>query len=271
MDLKQEVSQLLEAVKEKKPLIHHITNYVTVNDCANVVLALGGAPVMADEPSEVQEMVSLASALVLNVGTLNQRTIESSVLAGKRANELGIPVILDPVGVGATRLRGEAVKRITEEVQLTVLKGNMSEIKNIYGIEGITRGVDSLDDSREGGKEIAQALAKRLHCIVAITGAIDIVSDGEKVYCIENGHEILSKITGTGCMTASIIGTCLGTKERPLYGALLGIMVMGIAGEIAYDQLNDKGSLGSFRVKLIDALGSFTSEIMDERGLLYEV
>lgn len=262
--------EIFETIKKEKPLIHHITNYVTVNDCANVVLALGGSPVMADDLDEVEEMVSLASALVLNVGTLNQRTIEAFILAGKKANALGIPVVLDPVGVGATALRTQTVQRILKEVQLSVLRGNMSEIKTIYGQEGKTRGVDSMDDSLMGGKEIALGLAKRLNCVVAITGATDIVSDGKKVFYIENGHEMLSRVTGTGCMTTSLIGLCIGTKKNPFHGAIMGTAIMGLAGEIAYEALSNKEEVGTFRLKLMDAIGSFSMTRMEKRGKIYE-
>lgn len=240
MELKNKLSRILEEVKKQKPLVHHITNYVTVNDCANMVLALGGSPVMADDPKEVEEMVSIASALVLNIGTLNERTMESFILAGKKANERNIPVIVDPVGVGATSLRNLTVDRILKEVRLSVLRGNMSEIKNIYGIESQTKGVDSVDSSLDGGKEIAMELAKRLACTVAITGAVDIVSNGDKTYAINNGHKMLSSITGTGCMTSSLIGVCCGVEKESIYGALGGIMIMGIAGEKAEKRLKGR-------------------------------
>ncbi|SHJ68331.1 hydroxyethylthiazole kinase [Geosporobacter subterraneus DSM 17957] len=262
--------EIYEGIKRDKPLIHHITNYVTVNDCANIVLALGGSPVMADDHKEVEEMVSIASALVLNVGTLNQRTIESFILAGKKANALGVPVVLDPVGVGATNLRTQTLQRILKEVKLSVLRGNMSEIKNIYGQDGKTRGVDSVDDSLAGGKEIALELAKRLDCVVAITGATDIISDGEQVFYIENGHKMLSRVTGTGCMTTSLIGTCVGTKKNPFHGAIMGTAIMGIAGEMAYEALEQKEAVGTFRMKLMDAIGSFSMECFQERGKIHE-
>ncbi|MTI54413.1 MAG: hydroxyethylthiazole kinase [Geosporobacter ferrireducens] len=262
--------EIFETIKKDKPLIHHITNYVTVNDCANTVLALGGSPVMADDLAEVEEMVSLASALVMNVGTLNQRTIEAFVLAGKKANALGTPVVLDPVGVGATALRTQTVQRILEEVQLSVLRGNMSEIKSIYGQGGKTRGVDSIDDSLMGGREIALELAKRLNCVVVITGATDIVSDGEQVFYIENGHEMLSRVTGTGCMTTSLIGLCVGTKKNPFHAAIMGTAVMGLAGEKAYEALPHKEEVGTFRVKLMDAIGSFSITLMEERVKIHE-
>ena len=271
MELYNKLDTILEKIKRDKPLVHHITNYVTVNDCANIVLALGGSPVMADDKKEVEEMVSIASALVLNIGTLNERTIEAFILAGKRANELGVPVILDPVGVGATTLRNQTVERILKEVKLSVLRGNMSEIKKIYGIDASTRGVDSIDSTLEGGIEIAAELAKRLACIVAITGAVDIISDGTRVFSISNGHPILSSVTGTGCMSSSLIGLCCGTGEGSLYGAIAGIMIMGLAGEKAQVRLKDYEGLGSFKVYLMDAISSFSIDDIKERGKANEL
>lgn len=271
MELNNTLSSILEKVKKDKPLVHHITNYVTVNDCANIVLAFGGSPVMADDLKEVEEMVSIASALVLNIGTLNERTIESFILAGKKANELGIPVILDPVGVGATALRNSTVEKILKNVKLSVLRGNMSEIKNIFGIEASTRGVDSIDNSLDGGKEIALELARRLNCTVAITGAVDIISDGSKVFYINNGHKMLSNITGTGCMSSSLIGLCCGTGFGSLYGAIAGIMTMAIAGEKAQERLQDCEGLGSFKIYLMDAISGFSIEDIKERGKVDEV
>lgn len=266
MELNKHLYEILEKIKREKPLVHHITNYVTVNDCANVTLALGGSPVMADDPKEVEEMVSIASALVLNIGTLNERTIESFIIAGKKANSLDVPVILDPVGVGATALRNKIVERILKEVKLSVLRGNMSEIKNIFGIEALTRGVDSIDDTLDGGVQIAVDLAKRLECTVVITGAVDIISDGEKVIYIKNGHSLLSRVTGTGCMSSSLIGVCCGTREDSLYGATLGIMIMGIAGEKAHERLKECEGLGSFKVYLMDEISNFGMDDIKKRG-----
>lgn len=271
MEINSKLRTILEKIKENKPLVHHITNYVTVNDCANIVLALGGSPVMADDHKEVEEMVSIASALVLNIGTLNERTIESFILAGKKANQLGTPVILDPVGVGATSLRNQATERILKEVKLSVLRGNMSEIKCIYGIEAATRGVDSVDNPLEGGKDIALQLAKRLNCTVAITGAVDIISDGSRIFYIENGHPIMANITGTGCMSSSLVGVCCGVGEGSLFGAIAGIMIMGIAGEKAQQRLQGQEGLGSFRVYLMDAISQLTMADIEERGKAHEL
>lgn len=273
MTLQEEFQSILEEIQSQSPLIHHITNYVTANDCANTILALGGSPVMADDEKEVEEMVALSSALVLNIGTLSQRTLRSFLLAGKKANELGIPVILDPVGLGTTDLRRKLITEILAKIDLTVIRGNMSEILNVHGTSVITKGVESSEGTENGGEEMAKALAQRFQCIIAITGKVDVISDGKKTYRIHNGHEFLSKITGTGCMSTSIIGLCCATGESPLYGALLGLSIMGISGEIAATHLEQefKEGLGSFKVHLFDALSGFILQDYLERGKIYEI
>lgn len=258
----QSIANLLSDVKIKTPLVHHITNYVTVNDCANVVLALGGSPVMADDEGEVEEMVSMASSLVINIGTLNARTIKSMLLAGKKANQLGIPVVFDPVGVGATSLRTATAKRILDEIQLSVLRGNSSEIKTIAGIDSRTRGVDSVDsfeDKNNEGMELSRDLAKKLNCTVAITGKRDIISDTLRTGYIENGHQILSRITGTGCMATSLIGCFAGATSDGYLAACAGIITMGLAGEKAWGTVQLSGGIGSFKVALFDWIFKMTS------------
>lgn len=259
MEFKKAVSQLLLEVREQKPLVHHITNYVTVNDCANVVLALGGSPVMADDRNEVEEMVSIASALVINIGTLNSRTIESMILAGKKANKLGVPVILDPVGIGATQLRTKTAQEIIQEVKIAVVRGNMSEIRALSGLAAKTRGVDSGDDF-QGGREIALGLARKLNCTVAVTGAKDIISDGYKTACIENGHPMLAKVTGTGCMATSLVGTYCGITKDYFLAAAAGITTMGLAGEKAFQALGKQDGIGTFKVRLFDCIFNLSSE-----------
>ncbi|KAB3531529.1 hydroxyethylthiazole kinase [Alkaliphilus serpentinus] len=266
MFLLRDYKDILKKIKNKKPLIHHITNYVTATDCANTVLALGASAVMADDPLEVEEVVIHSDALVLNMGTLNQQKIEAFILAGRKANDLGIPIILDPVGVGGTKLRSEALKRILKEIKVSVIRGNMSEIKHIYGIEEMTRGVDSISDSKDGGKEISKAIAQRHKCVVAITGEIDYISDGNQTFSIRNGHKMLTNITGTGCMTTSLIGVCCGATKDIFMATALAISIMGIAGERAYEDLQDKSGIGSFKVHLLDAIGGFTIELLEERG-----
>lgn len=259
------IVQLLRDVKNKRPLVHHLTNYVTVNDCANIVLALGGSPVMADDAGEVEEMVGIASALVINIGTLNSRTIEAMLLAGKKANQLGIPVVLDPVGAGATALRTNTAGRLIQEIELAVLRGNMSEIKMIAGIDSRTRGVDSADDSA-GGSEIASKLAKRLGCTVAITGAQDIISDGSRTGLIDNGSQLLAKISGTGCMVTSLIGCYAGVTSDSYLAACSGLITMGLAGKKAAAGLSPNEGIGTYKVKLIDEIDRLTPEDILREG-----
>ncbi len=273
MFLYEEFEEILKIIKRKAPLIHHITNYVTANDSANAVLALGGSPVMADDEKEVEEMVSLAAALVLNIGTLNQQKLKSFLLAGKKANALGIPVILDPVGLGATKFRRDFIGEILTEVRPTVIRGNMSEIANLYGNSARTKGVDSSLSSEDGGDDIASALAQKYNCTVAITGKVDVISNGELTYHIESGHEHLSKITGTGCMSSSIIALCCASGKPPILGALLGLSIMGISGEMAKDRMNRKEEqgLGSFKVRLFNGFSEFTLRDYQERGKINEI
>ena len=269
IDIAQKVVELLNRLKNKKPLIHNITNYVTVNDCANILLAIGASPIMADDLKEAADITSIASALVINIGTLNERTIESMIASGKKANELNIPVVLDPVGAGASLFRNETTKRILEEIKISVLRGNMSEIKFIAGLESETKGVDAsesdLKSDSDEGIRVAKSLAKRFNCTVAITGVCDIVSDGEKSVTIENGTKMLSNVTGTGCMTTALVGGYLGaceTKEDLFIAAISGIVSMGICGEIAEERAGNIG-LGSFHMAIIDAVSN-----LDEENLL---
>lgn len=259
MEIREKISNNLLAVKERSPLIHHITNYVTVNDCANIVLALGGSPVMADDQEEAAEMVGFASALVLNIGTLNSRTIESMLIAGTRAKELGIPVILDPVGVGATKLRTNTAQKLIQVLKPEVIRGNMSEIKVLAGQDVAIKGVDSLADEHDS-TVIAKKLASSLECVIAITGKTDVVSDGQQLCLLDNGHRILADVTGTGCMTTSLIGTYCGVTKDYFSAAVAGITSMGLAGEIAQASLHHGEGIGTFRVRLFDSIYNLTSE-----------
>lgn len=271
------IIDLLTKIRDEKPLVHHITNYVTVNDCANITLAIGASPVMADDINEVEEMVSIASSLVLNLGTLNERTILSMLAAGKKANDLNIPIVLDPVGVGATSYRTETAKRLIKELNISVIKGNISEISTLYGMNTRTKGVDAEessdapDNDTQNKIEIAEKLASNLNCIIAITGAIDIITDGIKVYTIENGDAIMSRITGTGCMCTSLIGSFCAVSNNTLEGALAGVLSMGIAGEIAKDNvcINNKGT-GSLKVEIMDCIYNLNKNIIVKKGKVYE-
>jgi hydroxyethylthiazole kinase len=277
MEINKKIIELLNNVKEKNPLVHHITNYVTVNDCANITLAIGGSPVMAEDINEVRDMVSIASSLVINIGTLNSSSVQSMLVAGKIANKLNIPVILDPVGAGATNYRTDTAKRIIGEVKLAVIRGNLSEIKTLYGIEAKTKGVDASDivyenvNARSEVKEMARELANKLKTIVAITGAEDIITDGKTLYSVENGHKIMAKVTGTGCMCTSLIGCYLGAGDNNLLATLAGIVSMGIAGEIAYEGLDkNNGGTGTLKVKILDAIYNLSQTEIIERSKINE-
>ena len=261
MDIQEQLNEVFEALQNKRALIHHITNYVTVNDCANVVLAMGASPIMADELSEVEEMVGICDALVLNIGTANERIIASMLKAGRAANAKGIPVVLDPVGVGATPFRRESVAKLMEAISFSVIRGNMAEIKTIAGLEAKSAGVDSLEEESDGAK-IVLTLAKKLGCVIAITGKIDIVSDGVSTYSLDNGNVALTKLTGTGCMSTSLIGSFLGASHYALASAIAGILTMSIAGEIA-----DKSQgMGTFHKSLLDAISQMNAKCMLRRA-----
>ncbi len=256
------MEKLFELVKAQSPLVHNITNYVTVNDCANVILAVGGSPLMADDEEEVADIVSISKALYLNVGTLNRRTIESMKIAGKRANELGIPVILDPVGMGASRLRNESVNALLETIRFAVIKGNMTEIRAIDQNCRTKSGVD-VENSDQITTEtigesiaLAKKLANRYSSVVVITGAMDIVTDGERVRTITNGDPMMSKITGTGCMTGSLIGTFVAVDvDRAFDATTIAVSMMGLAGERAAAMARDRQEgTSSMKRYLIDQM-----------------
>ena len=260
--VQEEIARLLEMVRAKKPLVHQITNYVTVNDCANITLAVGASPVMADCQAEVADIASLANALVLNIGTLNERTAAAMVKAGQAANAAGIPVVLDPVGVGASTLRTATAKTLLQEVKIAVLRGNISEIKYLAGSGVGAQGVDAtatdLNSRQEQATQtLAVNLARKEQMVVAITGATDIISDGQRCLTLANGHPMLSQVTGTGCMTTALIAACCGAGTDNFLGAVTGIAIMGLAGEIAYAAAGSQG-VGSFHIALIDAVSHLT-------------
>lgn len=241
-------STLLAAVKEKRPLVHHITNYVTVNDCANVTLCIGAAPVMAHAREEVAEMVSMASALVLNIGTLDHGQVESMLAAGAEAGERGIPIILDPVGAGATMLRTEAARKLLHKLHVSVLKGNAGEIAVLAGAEGKVRGVDSLG-VRGDPAEIARKLAGALGIVVAVSGATDVVTDGERTLLVDNGHPMMGMVSGTGCMAASVAGAFAAVTRDGVASTAAALAALGLAGERAAAKCDTPAS---YKIALID-------------------
>jgi hydroxyethylthiazole kinase len=254
--------QTLRELRERKPLVHQITNYVVMNETANVTLALGALPVMAHAREEVEEMVALAGALVINIGTLSPHWVEAMLAAGKAANAGGVPVVLDPVGAGATRYRTETAKQILDDVDVTVLRGNQGEVATLVGIEAEVRGVESIGVGGEPA-ELARAAARNLGLVASVTGVVDHVSDGDRVLAVANGHELLATVSGTGCMSSAITGCFLAAKrEAPLEAAAEALAAFGVAGE---DAARDAKGPGSFHVGLYDALAALDPETLNSR------
>lgn len=251
-DMAKAAGDNLRHVRERKPLVHNITNYVVMNYTAMALLACGAAPVMAHAAEEVEEMVSLAGALVLNIGTLSGPWIEAMVRAGKRANTLGVPVILDPVGAGATALRTNTARRLVNEVAVTVVRGNASEIFSLSREKpgSRTKGVDSVHTVDQVA-DLAVTLAQGLKLTVVITGKVDLITDGKRVCRVENGHEMMSRVTGTGCAATSIIGAFMAVQPDPVNAAATGLAYFGLAGEEAAAKAPGPGT---FQTALLDAL-----------------
>ncbi len=272
------LGQFLQEVRSKAPLVHCITNYVTVNDCANILLSVGASPIMSDDIKEVEEITSICGGLAINIGTLNQQTIPSMFLAGITANALKKPVILDPVGAGASKLRTETALKLNEDVRFSVIRGNISEIKALAIGSFSTKGVDAdasdivttqtLDDA----VLLAKKFSKITGAVIAITGAVDIIANEETVYLVYNGHPMMSRITGSGCMLTALIGAYLAAHpERVLEATAAAVCAMGICGELAYNKFRDLNSgNSSYRNDLIDAVFNLSGETL-EKEARYEV
>jgi hydroxyethylthiazole kinase len=256
-EIADQIARDLEEIRKRKPLLHHITNFVVMNETANVTLCLGALPVMAHAQEEVEEMVQVAGALVLNIGTLTAYWIKSMILAGKKANELGIPIVLDPVGAGATSLRTESTHRLLDELKIDVIRGNAAEVSILAGFGGKIKGVESVG-GQGNTKEVAKSLASERECVVAITGREDIVSDGKRLAVVRNGDAMLSTITGTGCMATTVIGGFCAVNRDYFAATVGGLVVFGLAGEKA--AAISQGKPGTFHVSLYDSLASLASE-----------
>jgi hydroxyethylthiazole kinase len=256
--------ETLRELREHKPLVHQITNYVVMNETANATLALGALPVMAHAPQEVEEMAAAAGALVLNIGTLSEHWIDAMVLAGKATNG---PIVLDPVGAGATRYRTETAKRLLAELDVAVVRGNQAEIATLAGREAEIRGVEAVGAS-DSGRELARDAARSLGTVAAVTGPVDHVSDGERVLAISNGHELLGTVSGTGCMATATTGAFLAVKrDAPLEAAAEALVAFGVAGEDAAQEANGPGT---FHAALYDALYNLDPAMLDSRAKVEE-
>ncbi len=251
-----DVAGIIERVRSTRPLVHHITNFVTINGVANITLCVGGLPVMAHAKEEVEEMVGVASALVLNLGTLWPEQVEAMLTAGRRANQRNIPIVLDPVGVGATQLRTRSARRLLQELSITIVRGNAAEIASLAGVEAEISGVESVS---VGGEvvTIAKKFAREQHCVAVITGAVDIVTDSVRTVRVANGHRMMSTVTGTGCMATAVIGACAAVEQDSVNAATAALAAYGFAGELAAER--SKGP-GTFQMYLCDALAGLTED-----------
>ena len=253
----------LRRIREAKPLVHQITNYVVMNETANATLALGALPVMAHARQEVEEMVTVAGALVLNIGTLSEPWIEAMVAAGRAASTRGTPIVLDPVGAGATRYRTETAERLLRELDVTVVRGNAGEVATLLGAEAEVRGVESIAGGGDPA-QLARAAAGKLGGVVSVTGAVDFVSDGDRVLAVANGHQLLAAVSGTGCMSTAVTGCFLAAKaDEPLEAATEALAAFGVAAENAAE---DARGPGTFHAALYDALAALDPDTLDERA-----
>ncbi len=268
----------LKNVRKTTPLVHCITNYVTVNDCANALLACGGSPIMSDEPLDVYDIQTICGGLVLNIGTLNEHTIEGMYAAGSRARDLGHPIVLDPVGAGASALRTNTAAGLLNTVGAQVIRANMSEVKALAGAAAATRGVDAnpndavTDDNLEESASFVKQVAAKTGAIVAVTGAIDIVADADTAFAIRNGVPIMGKITGTGCMLSCITAAyAVANPDSMLEAVVAAVAGMGVAGEIAAARMQPVDGNASLRTYIIDALFNMNAAALEAVSRIEEV
>lgn len=258
--MKSIASDCLERVRREKPLVHHLTNWVTIYDCANIVKVFGASPVMAHAKEEVADMAGIASALVLNIGTLTSDFVDAMILAGKSANRKGIPVVLDVCGAGATKFRDDKCFEILDNVQVSIIKGNSSEIARMAGESVQTKGVDA-SIVEKNLQELARALAEKRKCAVVITGKEDIVADEKRAVLVKNGHPMMANIVGTGCMATSVIGTFAAVEKDYVAASVAGLVCYEVAAEIAARQAQGPGS---FKEKLFDAVYNLEAETVEK-------
>ena len=278
----EEVSEIIQKLRDECPLTHCITNYVTINDCANAVLAIGGSPAMADTSPEIAEFVQIAGATIVNIGTLFEDQIKSMEIAAEETKKTNTPFVLDPVAVGVSQIRNEATKNIIDKSDVSIIRGNISEIKTVAKFYDVTeestksKGVDAADsdiitrDNIAKNVELAKNLAKKLNTVIDISGELDIISDGENSYVIDNGDAMMPKITGSGCILTCILGA-FAAVSNPLEAAIIGSLSLAIAGELAAKTTKDNNQgTGSFRAYLIDELYKMDKETIIKYGKLYK-
>ena len=267
----------IENVRKSVPLVHNITNYVTVNDVANVLLACGASPIMSDEPDDVEDITTICGGLNINIGTLNKRSIEGMYRAGRRAAALGHVVLLDPVGAGASALRTKTAVGLMDEIRFTVIRGNISEIKTLALGSGTTKGVDAdvadavTEESLDSAVKFARELAAKTGAVIAITGAIDLVADADRCYVIRNGRPEMGRITGTGCQLSGMMTAFLvANPDTPLDAAAAAVCTMGLAGEIGWSRMQEGDGNSTYRNRIIDAVYNMDGAALDA-GAKYEI
>lgn len=258
---------VFDKIERNPAMVHCITNYVTINDVANIILAAGASPIMADDPMEVSEITSICDSLVINIGTLKQNTVRSMLLAGKKANELGHTVVFDPVGVGASKFRKDTAMKLLKEIKFDVIRGNISEIKTLYEKNESGYGVDAkkedavTQDNLDDVIEMVKKLSKKTGAVIVITGQTDLITDGQTVYFVKNGVADMSRITGCGCMLDGVIASFIGSnKDQILEATTLAVCAMGLCGEYAKEKAN---GTGTFKVHLMDAMSNMNAEWME--------
>ena len=266
-----------DLLRKTMPLIHNITNYVTVNDVANILLACGGSPIMSDEVEDVEDITSICNGLNINIGTLHKSSIEGMLRAGKKANDLHHPILLDPVGAGASKFRTETALRLMQELKLAVIRGNISEIKTLALGSGTTKGVDAdvsdavTEENLEQAIEFVKAFSKKTGTIIAVTGRIDLVTDGNRCYVIRNGRPEMGKITGTGCQLSGMMTAFItANPDEMLEAAAAAVCAMGLAGEIGWSRMQTGDGNATYRNRIIDAIYNMTGDIL-EKGANYEI
>ena len=257
-DATRAACEVIARVRSQRPLIHHITHFVVMNATANITLCMGALPVMAHAPQEVEEMVGAASALVLNLGTLWPEQVEAMLLAGRRANQRGIPIVLDPVGAGATRLRTESAQRLLKELSIAIVRGNLAEIAALAGMESKIRGVESVGSTGDAALTASQ-FAKKFGCVAAVTGPIDVVTDGVRLIRVANGHPMMATVTGTGCMATSVVAACAAAEKDAVIATAAALAAYGLAGEFAAEKAQGPGT---FQVHLFDAVAALTEKAL---------
>lgn len=272
------LTRALENVRATTPLVHCITNYVTVNDCANALLACGGSPIMSDEPKDVEDITSICGGLVVNIGTLNERSIEAMHVAGARAASLGHAIVLDPVGAGASGLRTQTATALLDELPISVVRGNMSEIKALAGAAAATRGVDvnpvdavCEDNLIESARYVSE-LASKWNAVVAVTGAIDIVADGSRAFAIRNGVPAMGKITGSGCMLSCMVAAyAVANPQARAEAVVAAVAGAGLAGQMAQARMGANGGTSTFRTYFIDAISTMDVQTLEQGALVEQV